>query len=103
MAYSSTVISSNVKNSDTEKCSNSHSVGKTMTMTRNIVTVLFVSLSVVVGLIFTLLLLFAYRQALPALPISLSIALVVLAVMSLSSEQFSQELNTQLVISENKA
>lgn len=73
-------------------------VGKTNTMTRNTVTVLFVSLSVVVGLIFTLLLLFAYRKALPALPISLSIALLVLAVMTLCTEQFSQELNTRMLL-----
>lgn len=72
-------------------------VGKTNTMTLNHLTVLFVSLSVVVGLIFTLLLLFAYRRALPALPISLSIALVVLAVMTLCCEQFSQELNTRML------
>ncbi|KAJ6218047.1 hypothetical protein RDWZM_009204 [Blomia tropicalis] len=72
-------------------------VGKTATMTSSIVTLLFVAISILIGLISTLLLLIAYRRALPALPISLTISLIVLFVAYNCTEPMLNYLNVNMI------
>ena len=72
-------------------------VGKTATTTTSYVTILFVSLSILVGLLSTLSLLIAYRRALPALPISLSLALLVLPIAYHCAEPWLTRLNVNLI------
>lgn len=71
-------------------------VGKSA-MEHSLVTTVFCILSILFGLICTLCLLVIYGRALPALPISLTIALVNVGIMVLCGEDFGEALNVKMI------
>lgn len=72
-------------------------VGKTTQMA-TLLTAIFAAFTIIFGLMWTLFLLTYYQKALPALPISLTLAIIVVLIAHFLSEPFCQILNCNIIL-----